>query len=87
MVESKETYTLKWKRGDRWLEAIDPGRNWKPENPPDRYTLLMKGNTLVDVGPRPNGPGYPLYERQYYQQAQAPMKQLTRYVSPVTVTW
>jgi hypothetical protein len=37
----------------------------------------MKGNTLVDVSPRPQSPGLPLYQRQYYQAAQAPMKQVT----------
>jgi hypothetical protein len=56
MVESKETYTLMWKPESRWLEGIDPGPKWTPAETPDRYTFLMKGNTLVDVSPRPEGP-------------------------------
>jgi hypothetical protein len=87
MVESKETYTLKWKPESRWLEGINPGPRWKPADSPGRYTFLMKGNTLIDVSPRPQGPGFPLYQRTYYQQTKAPTKQVTRYISPVTVKW
>jgi hypothetical protein len=52
MVETKETYTLKWRPEDRWLEVGNPGYTWKPHDPPERYTLFLKGNTVVDVSPR-----------------------------------
>ena len=87
MVESKETYTIMWKPQNRWPEGSDPGTGWKPANPPDRYILHLKGNTLVDVSPRPQGSGYPIYQRGYYQRAQTPIIQLKRYESPVTVLW
>lgn len=112
MVESKETYTLKWKPESHWLEVANPGYDWKPDNPPNRYTLHLKGNTVVDVSPRQelavdkkdteaqdvlntvgkqqtsdSGSGLPLYARTYYQRDKAPMKQVTRYVSPLIIKW
>jgi len=59
--------------------------NGQPTTPWDRYTFTLKGNTVVDVNPRSDAPGYPLYVRTEYQKSQAPMKQVTRYVSPIVV--
>lgn len=87
VVESKETYTLKWKSEDFWMEATDPGNNWKPHDPPDQFTLHLKGNTVVDVSPRTQGPGYPLYVRSELTAATAPMKEVKRYVSSTVVKW
>jgi hypothetical protein len=87
VVESKETHTLKWRAEDMWLETTNPGNNWKPHDPPDRFTLHLKGNTVVDIEPRAKGPGYPLYLRDQYKGTTAPTKQVMRYVSPVIVKW
>jgi hypothetical protein len=96
MVESKETLSLMARIGDRWWEGTSPGSNipgfrqgagntGQGGHPPDRYTFSFKGNTVVDVTPRANVPGYPLYQRDYLKRSQAPLKQVTRYVSPVVV--
>jgi hypothetical protein len=85
MTETKETYTSKWKAEDMWPESTNPGSDWKPHDPPDRFTFHFKGNTVVEVTPRAEGPGYPLYVRPQYQAATAPDAQVMRYVSPVVV--
>jgi hypothetical protein len=87
MVEAKETYTLKWKSEDFWMEGLNPGSTWKPNNTPDRFTFHLKGNTVVDVTPRTEGPGYPLYVRDQLKASIVPMRQVTRYVSPTVVWW
>lgn len=98
MAESKETYTLKARPGDHWWEGTAPGSNIAgfrdgpqgggPSSEPwPRFTFSLKGNTVVDVSPRPDGPGYPLYQRAHYQRTEAPMKQVSRYVSQTVVKW
>lgn len=63
---------------------------------PDRYTLHMRGNTLVDISPRPAPAyikmgsddghafevkkGYPIYLRDYYRLDKAPLKTVIRYI-------
>ena len=52
------------------------------------YTISFKGNTVVDIAPRDENPtAYPLYLRDHYKQNTAPMKNVTRYVSPVSLDW
>jgi hypothetical protein len=51
------------------------------------YTLNFKGNTLVDISPRDEGNGYPIYLREHYKKEKAEMKKVTRYVSPVILTY
>ncbi|MBM3240005.1 hypothetical protein FJZ31_27275 [Candidatus Poribacteria bacterium] len=51
------------------------------------YTCYFKGNTLVDISPRDEGIGYPIYLREHYKKDRAPMKRVTRYVSPVIIEW
>ena len=81
MVTATEHYTLKWKHTDHWMESTDPGRSWSNLNP-TTYTMTFKGNTLVDVTPREEGPGYPLYERgQERDLTTAPTKVLRRFVA------
>lgn len=113
IVETTESYTLKWRPSERWLEVANPGYEWKPDSPADRYTLHLRGNTVVDVTPRERldhkphtgaetqdimnvvgavqhpatGGCLPLYERTAYRQPKAPIRTVTRYVSPVTVNW
>jgi hypothetical protein len=50
------------------------------------YTCYLQGNTLVDISPREEG-DYPIYLRDHYKQEKAPMKKVTRYVSPVVPQW
>ena len=65
------------------------------ELPRTQYTCHFRGNTLVDISPRdgrkrlsePGRRPYPIYQRDHYKQDQAPMKEVTRYVSPYTVRW
>jgi len=52
------------------------------------YTISFKGNTVVDIAPRETNPtAYPLYLRDHFKQNTAPMKKVTRYVSPVVLDW
>jgi hypothetical protein len=52
------------------------------------YTCRFKGNTLVDISPRDERPGfYPMYNRDEYQNNDAIMKTVARYVSPILIDW
>jgi hypothetical protein len=83
VVESTETYTLKWRPEDRWFESNWPPDHWQPGH--DRYICHFRGNTLVRLVPVPpritEGPGYPLYQREQYRQNQAPMRRVVRFVT------
>ena len=57
------------------------------ELPRTRYTCHFKGNTLVDITPRVTDTVYPLYRRDHYRGDKAPLKQVTRYVSPHHISW
>jgi hypothetical protein len=87
IVETTESYTLLWKQSEFWKESTNPGRSWQPSKTPTRYTCRFLGNTLVDISPRDQGPGYPLYLRDSVKKTQAPMRQVTRYISPVILAW
>jgi hypothetical protein len=53
-----------------------------------QFTCRFRGNTLVDISPRTEGAGYPLYtKRDRYKARKAPMKKLSRYVSSTTIEW
>jgi len=87
VVETTESYTLLWKQSEFWKESTHPGRSWQALATPVRYTCRFRGNTLVDISPRDQGPGYPLYLREHFKKTQALMKQVTRYISPVILEW
>jgi hypothetical protein len=87
MVESTESYTLKWIESDFWPESTNPGATWQPLENPDKFKLYFKGNTLIDISPRPKDAVYPLYQRDHYKANKAPMKKVTRFVSPLTIKW
>jgi hypothetical protein len=57
---------------------------------PDKqvHTCRFKGNTLVEITP-PLMAGSPLYQQrpEKYKASQAPMKKVTRYVTPCTLNW
>jgi hypothetical protein len=42
------------------------------------FTCHFRGNTLVDIQPREQGLGYPLYRRDHLRQNNAPMVEVTR---------
>jgi hypothetical protein len=82
VVESTETYTLKWNQSDCWFESNWAQRGWKTAN--EKYVCRFKGNTLVEIAPDPvsitDGLGYPLYRREYMKTHEAPMKTVQRFV-------
>ena len=81
MVTATEKYALKWKHTDHWMESTDPGRSWSNSSP-TIYTMTFKGNTLVDVTPREEGAGYPLYERRAQRDSTTtPMMVVRRFVA------
>ena len=81
MVTATEGYALKWKHTDHWMESSNPGGSWSNPNP-TIYTMTFKGNTLVDVTPREEGVGYPLYERRQERDwTTAPMKVVRRFAA------
>ncbi len=53
-----------------------------------RYTCKFKGNTLIEISP-PLAPGSWLYQQrpQQYRAGQAPIKKVTRFVSPLVLRW
>jgi len=86
MVETREKYTLKWKRDGWWMEGTNPGPYWKNDHP-DVFTFYFKGNTVIDLAPRPKDSAYPSFERAEYKLDKAPMITLTRFVSSVDLAW
>ena len=62
----------------------------KDKNPPDStitFKCTFRGNTLVDFSPRPDGRWYLNYKREQYKQDKAPMKEVTRFVTPDIIKW
>lgn len=87
MVESTESYSLMWRQGEFWKECIDPGESWDPTAPAEKYALHFRGNTLVDISPRADGLGYPLYEREAMKAETAPMHRVERFVPATLPKW
>jgi hypothetical protein len=87
VTETTERYTLKWKQSEFWKESTNPGPSWQPDRKPTEYVCRFRGSTLVDIRPRDQGPGYPLYLRDHLTSDRAPMKKVIRYVPPVLPTW
>lgn len=52
------------------------------------YTLKFRGNTVVELSP-PLGPGWWVFQGrpEKYRATKAPMKKVTRYVTPATLSW
>jgi hypothetical protein len=87
VIETVETHAFGWKQSDFWQECTDPGSAWKAEKNPVLYQCRFRGNTLIDISPRDEGLGYPLYQREYMWGTNAPMKSLERYIAPVLPRW
>ncbi len=52
------------------------------------YTIRMRGNTVMELTPQNESPNiYPFYRREFLQGNVAPLKAVTRYVSPVIPEW
>ncbi|RKY04131.1 MAG: hypothetical protein DRP56_10440, partial [Planctomycetota bacterium] len=46
------------------------------------YTIMFRGNTVVDISPRDDSPGvYPVYLRDHMKAKKAPMKTIQRFVA------
>jgi hypothetical protein len=51
-----------------------------------KYTLVLKGNTVISIDPK--GKNVPLYQgRERYRSEQAPLKEVTRFVSRENILW
>ncbi len=87
VAETVEKYTLKWKQSEFWKESTNPGNAWEPLKEPAQYTCRFRGNTLIEITPRDEGNGFPLYERDNLKQPGAPMKKTTRFVPQVLLKW
>jgi hypothetical protein len=83
---STETYSLKWKQSEFWKESTNPGPNWTPD-PPVVLTCTFRGNTLMDISPRSEGKGLPLYQRDELKRDAASMKTVKRFVPNVILQW
>ncbi len=53
------------------------------------YTIQFKGNTVVDIAPRMHKDqgDYPIFLRDEFKATKAPIKKVTRYVSPLLIKW
>ena len=52
------------------------------------YTIRMRGNTVMELTPQNKSSNvYPFYRREFLQGNVAPLKTVTRYVSPVIPGW
>jgi hypothetical protein len=87
MAETTESYRLKWRQSDCFFECTDPGSSWNTTDPPTRYVCKFRGATLVDISPRAEGIGYPLYQREQMKRTKAPMKTVERYIPPKLARW
>ena len=87
MAESTETYCNGWEgvglpgHTECTLHPGMPGKLWEPPDELTRYTFRLRGNTVVDVSPREEGLGYPVYLRDHYKSDTAPMKAVKRYIT------
>jgi hypothetical protein len=53
---------------------------------PVKYTLVLKGNTVISIDPK--GTNVPLYRgRERYRRNQAPFREVTRFVSSQSILW
>jgi hypothetical protein len=101
VVESVETYQNGWEgiQIPGWTEVTLPLiTDVKPDpftyivstgqNRPGELTNFVchfKGNTLVEIQPREQGIGYPLYQREYFKNQKAPAMEVTRTVAETLI--
>ncbi len=52
-----------------------------------KYACTFRGHTLCKIEPQADPAHYPIYQREKYLQDTAPMKRVSRYVSPTVLTW
>jgi hypothetical protein len=87
LTKRTETFTLKWRQSEFWKESTNPGASWQPPEEPTRYVCRFRGSTLVDIAPRDQGLGYPLYLRDSWKSGPVPLKKVTRYLPPRIPSW
>jgi hypothetical protein len=83
MEEETVTYTVV--TNQQW--ASDPREDKNPDASSITYTCRFRGNTLVDFTPRPDDRWYLNYQRQHYNQDQAPLKETARFASSELIQW
>jgi DUF1680 family protein len=53
-----------------------------------QYACRFKGDTCLEVsGPSEDPVGYPLYKRDHFKKSEAPVKEVSRFISPKIYTW
>ena len=53
----------------------------------ETYRCAFRGNTLVDISPRDDAVGYPIYRRAYYNRDEAPLVEARRYATDLRIRW
>ncbi len=90
-LKAEDVVTIEFpleERIERWT-APPSEWGWPRSNPPGTvFTLLFKGNTLIKITP-PLASDSPLFQQrpERYKLAKAPVKNVTRYVTPQTLKW
>lgn len=72
VTQTVETHLLAWQSDQFWLESTRAPDHW-PKRPPVTYTLVLRGNTLVDIRPRDTQPGFALYTERTPQRYRLPV--------------
>jgi hypothetical protein len=79
-IRKKDVVTIEFPMVEQTIKYVHPFDK--------EYTISFKGNTVVDIAPRETNPtAYPLYLRDHFKKNAAPIKKVTRYVSPVMLDW
>jgi hypothetical protein len=90
-LKSREVLTIRFpmvETSEVWkVERLD-WTSWPGEPGKEVHTCRFRGNTLIEMTP-PLAPGAPLYARrlQQYSTTNAPMKTVSRFVTPMVLTW
>jgi hypothetical protein len=51
------------------------------------YAAQFRGHTVVEIAPRQDGVGYPIYERSDYRAPRAPLRRGRRFIPAQVLKW
>jgi hypothetical protein len=51
------------------------------------YTAQFRGHTVVEIAPRQDGVGYPIYERSACRAEKAPLRRARRFIPAQVLKW
>jgi hypothetical protein len=51
------------------------------------YEARFRGSTVIDIAPRQQGKGVPIYQRAHYRADQAPQRPAPQYIAKETLKW